>query len=73
MEKQILQGASQSDLGSTWYPGDLRFEDYGGKEGDDEHRSSVGADGKVSTGQILFIIQVTVKLLVTVLRVSVLA
>lgn len=49
--KQILQGASQSDLGSTWYPGDLRFEDYGGKEGDDEHRSSVGADGKVSTGQ----------------------
>lgn len=49
--KQILQGASQSDLGSTWYPGDLRFEDYGGKESDDEHRSSVGADGKVSTGQ----------------------
>lgn len=40
-----------TDLGSTWYPGDLRFEDYGGKEGDDEHRSSVGADGKVSTGQ----------------------
>lgn len=49
--KQVLKGASQTNIASTWYPGDLRFEDYGGKEGDDEHLSSTGPDGKVSTGQ----------------------
>ena len=49
--KMILNGATQSDLASTWYPGDLRFEDFGGKEGDDENLSSVGPDGKVSYGQ----------------------
>lgn len=49
--KQTIIGASQSNIASTWYPGDLRFEDYGGQEADDEHRTSIGADGKVSTGQ----------------------
>ena len=49
--KLILNGATQTDIASTWYPGDLRFEDFGGKEGTDDHLSSTGADGKVSYGQ----------------------
>lgn len=49
--KYILKGASQTDLNSTWYPGDLRFADLGGKKGEDENKSDAGPDGKVSNGE----------------------
>lgn len=49
--KYILKGASQTDLNSTWYPGDLRFADIGGKKGEDENKSDAGPDGKVSNGE----------------------
>lgn len=49
--KYILKGASQTDLNSTWFPGDLRFADIGGKKGEDENKSDAGPDGKVSNGE----------------------
>lgn len=49
--KYILNGPSQTDLGSTWYPGDLQFADLGGAPGDDENKSDAGPDGKVNNGQ----------------------
>lgn len=49
--KYILKGASQTDLNSTWYPGDLRFADIGGKEGTDDNKSDQGPDGRVSNGK----------------------
>lgn len=49
--KYILKGASQTDLASTWYPGDLRFADLGGTKGTDGNNSDVGPDGKISNGE----------------------
>lgn len=49
--KYILKGASQTDINSTWYPGDLRFADIGGTKGDDERKSDAGPDNRVSTGE----------------------
>lgn len=49
--KRVLKGASQTNIASTWYPGDLRFADLGGTEADDAHRTDAGPDNKISTGQ----------------------
>ena len=49
--KYTLNGPSQTDISSTWYPGDLRFADLGGTPGDDENKSDAGPDGKVSNGE----------------------
>lgn len=49
--KYILKGPSQTDVSSTWYPGDLRFADLGGTKGEDERKSDAGPDGRVSTGE----------------------
>ncbi len=49
--KYILKGASQTDISSTWYPGDLRFADLGGSKGDDEKKSDVGPDNRISNGE----------------------
>lgn len=49
--KYILNGPSQTDLGSTWYPGDLKFADLGGTPGDDANKTDAGPDGKVNSGE----------------------
>lgn len=49
--KYVLNGPSQTDLSSTWYPGDLKFADLGGTPGDDENKSDAGPDGKISNGE----------------------
>lgn len=49
--KYILKGASQTDINSTWYPGDLRFADIGGTKGNDDRKSDAGPDGRVSNGE----------------------
>lgn len=53
--KYILNGPSQTKLGSVWWPGDIRYKDTGGKtekimDGDVERLVSVGSDGEVSSG-----------------------
>lgn len=49
--KYQLKGPKQTDINSTWYPGDLRFADLGGTKGEDGHNSDAGPDGKVSNGE----------------------
>ncbi len=49
--KYVLNGPRQTDLGSTWYPGDLKFADLGGTPGDDVNKSDAGPDGKISNGE----------------------
>ncbi|MCD7938091.1 MAG: TonB-dependent receptor [Tannerellaceae bacterium] len=45
--KYILNGPSQNKLGSTWFPGDIRYKDIGGKI--DENGNLV-PDGEISEG-----------------------
>lgn len=49
--KYILNGPSQSAISGTWYPGDLKFADLGGKPGEDVNKTNAGPDGKVSNGE----------------------
>lgn len=46
--KYILKGPSQKKIASTWYPGDIRYADIGGKK--DEKGNSIGSDDEISTG-----------------------
>lgn len=49
--KYTLNGPSQTNISGTWYPGDLKFADLGGKQGDDDKKSDAGPDGKISNGE----------------------
>lgn len=46
--KYILNGSSQSKISGSWYPGDVRYKDIGGKV--DENGKSIGGDGEISPG-----------------------
>ena len=46
--KYILNGPDQTKISSTWYPGDIRYADIGGKV--DKNGNSIGSDGEISSG-----------------------